>query len=430
MTMNHQAETTDVIIIGGGLAGLTAATYLGKAGLKVLLLEKAQRVGGRARTRAKGEFLFNMGAHALYKDGEGVSILRELGVSFSGGQPSVGGYAVLNGQKHLLPVGPLSMLKTSALSLRGKLEIGKVFMMLPRIDTEARKQLTLQQWLDETIKHAEVQAFLRAFFRLSSYANAPQEQSAGAAIKQLQMAVTGNVYYLDGGWQTLVNGLEQAAEQAGVSIKSGESITAIERDELVRGVRLADNRFYAAKAVIIATSPAIAAKLLPEAPLTRWAENATPITAACLDVALDALPDPKVTFGLGIDKPLYLSVHSATANLAPEGKVLIHLLKYQSTPSNNPQQDEQELEVMLDLLQPGWRKQLIERRFLPKMIVSNAVVSAAQGGLPGRPDPSVAGIANLFVAGDWVGKRGQLADASFASAKEAAIRCKALLTEG
>src|SRR5688500_17416365 len=36
----QQTETKDVIIIGGGLAGLTSANLLSKAGLNVLLVEK------------------------------------------------------------------------------------------------------------------------------------------------------------------------------------------------------------------------------------------------------------------------------------------------------------------------------------------------------------------------------------------------------
>jgi monoamine oxidase len=43
-------ETWDVIVAGAGVAGLTAAEQLGKAGLKVLVLEARDRVGGRIST--------------------------------------------------------------------------------------------------------------------------------------------------------------------------------------------------------------------------------------------------------------------------------------------------------------------------------------------------------------------------------------------
>jgi pyruvate/2-oxoglutarate dehydrogenase complex dihydrolipoamide dehydrogenase (E3) component len=54
------------------------------------------------------------------------------------------------------------------------------------------------------------------------------------------------------------------------------------------------------------------------------------------------------------------------------------------------------------------------------MIVSNALVTAEGGGIPGRPDTRVPNADNLYIVGDWVGVEGLLADASFASAKRAA----------
>ncbi len=42
--------TQDIIIIGGGHNGLVAACYLAKAGLKTLVLERREVVGGGAAT--------------------------------------------------------------------------------------------------------------------------------------------------------------------------------------------------------------------------------------------------------------------------------------------------------------------------------------------------------------------------------------------
>src|SRR5919202_2926875 len=38
----------DAIVVGGGHNGLAAAAYLGRAGLRVLMLERGERVGGAA----------------------------------------------------------------------------------------------------------------------------------------------------------------------------------------------------------------------------------------------------------------------------------------------------------------------------------------------------------------------------------------------
>jgi len=57
------------VVIGGGVAGLTAAALLGPTGAPVVLLEKASATGGRAATRDRNGFLFNLGPHALYRTG-------------------------------------------------------------------------------------------------------------------------------------------------------------------------------------------------------------------------------------------------------------------------------------------------------------------------------------------------------------------------
>jgi len=55
----------DVIIVGAGLAGLSAAVYLHRQGRKVLLLEASDRAGGRVKTDTQDGFLFDRGFQVL-----------------------------------------------------------------------------------------------------------------------------------------------------------------------------------------------------------------------------------------------------------------------------------------------------------------------------------------------------------------------------
>jgi phytoene dehydrogenase-like protein len=49
-------KTNEIVIIGGGLAGLTAAVYLSQKGKNVTIIEKSSEIGGRARTTVKDGF--------------------------------------------------------------------------------------------------------------------------------------------------------------------------------------------------------------------------------------------------------------------------------------------------------------------------------------------------------------------------------------
>ena len=50
-----------VVVIGSGFAGLSAASYMAKAGWNVTVLEKHPIPGGRARTFSEAGFTFDMG---------------------------------------------------------------------------------------------------------------------------------------------------------------------------------------------------------------------------------------------------------------------------------------------------------------------------------------------------------------------------------
>jgi phytoene dehydrogenase-like protein len=288
---------------------------------------------------------------------------------------------------------------------------------LPKLNATDYDSITVREWLAQTVRQPKVQQLVQALFRVATYTNDPERQSAGAALRQFQMALSGGVYYLDNGWQTLVSGLRAVAEQAGAIIHNGVSVTAIERSAQGFVIQFANGQTATASSVILAVNPTDAAALVKTSEtLAHWARTLLPVRAACLDVALTHWPEPHARFGLGIDQPYYFSVHSATAKLAPNNGAMIHVAKYLPTDSDEEAHTiEQQLEQVLDLLQPGWRKAVVTRRFLPRMTVTNALVTTTP-----RPAPAVPGLEGLYVAGDWVGSEGQLVDASFASAKAAA----------
>ncbi len=62
--------TCDVIVIGGGLSGLTAAALLAKRGLKVSVVDKGRQPGGSCGAFRRGSVLFDQGSAMLYGFGE------------------------------------------------------------------------------------------------------------------------------------------------------------------------------------------------------------------------------------------------------------------------------------------------------------------------------------------------------------------------
>ena len=422
--MDHGNGEVDTAVVGGGLGGLAAAALVARAGRTVALFERSGTLGGRADTHDHEGFLFNVGPHALYRAGEGLRVLASLGIRPQGGVPGVsGGYAVAGGRAHALPGGFLSLLTTSLFGVGAKLETARLLVGLGRIDPAGLERLTLQRWIEREIRHPDVRALLAALARLSTYAHCPERLSAAAALRQIQLALAKSVLYVDGGWRSLVEVLRERAEAAGARIVTGAAVERLRPDGGGYLLSLRDGSTRRAATVVVALPLAAAADLLDDlAPeIRRFASEAVPVRAACLDVALSRLPRPNATFALGIDRPLYLSVHSAVAKLAPAGGATIHVAKYlEPGRAADARADERELEGLLDLVQPGWRDAVVERRFLPQMLVASAAPAAATGGLAGRPPVTVPGHEGLCLAGDWVGPEGLLADATLASARAAA----------
>ncbi len=99
---------------------------------------------------------------------------------------------------------------------------------------------------------------------------------------------------------------------------------------------------------------------------------------------------------------------------------MLHVLKYLGADTSAPAAAvEAELEQFLDRIQPGWRDLTVERRFLPRMTVAHSLPSASENGLAGRPTATLRERPHVFLASDWVGPDGLLADASAASAVSA-----------
>ena len=72
----------EVVIVGAGMAGLTAAAYLARDNYKVLLLDKNDRSGGLVHTFEFDGFFFDAGPRALVNSGIVKPMLNDLGIGW------------------------------------------------------------------------------------------------------------------------------------------------------------------------------------------------------------------------------------------------------------------------------------------------------------------------------------------------------------
>jgi glycine/D-amino acid oxidase-like deaminating enzyme len=415
MTSSHQVN-----IVGGGIAGLIAAVELARAGVSVRLFEAAATLGGRARTKDADGFLLNQGPHALYIKGAFKRTLDRLGIAHSGGR-ALGGtrQAIFEERLHDLPVSTGTLMGTSLFGVRDKVQFARVFKA---INDGATGEGSFACWLDAQKLRPRVRTSLEALGRLTGYANGSDVVSAAALLDQIRLGLKGTLY-LDGGWSSLVEGLAKAAREAGADLHVGARVERVSGGRVV----MADGAAWTGDATLLALGPAEGSALAADVvSLAEEAREARPSRVNALDLALSRMPEGAHDFAIGIDGPFYFSLHSKSAKLAPGDGAVVHVAKYLPAGEMPARDAIEELERVADLVMPGWRPLEVRRQELRGMVVAN--------GLPRwdrkRASVQVKDAPGLFVAGDWVGDEGMIADAAAASAVEAAGAVGAWLKRG
>ena len=116
------SNRADVVVVGGGVAGLAAAAIVARRGLSCAVLERSSGLGGRAATTLREGFAMNLGGHALYRGGAAERVLDELGVARTGSPPAASaGVMVLGGERYVLPTSFSTLLRTRLFSAHAKL---------------------------------------------------------------------------------------------------------------------------------------------------------------------------------------------------------------------------------------------------------------------------------------------------------------------
>lgn len=381
------------VVVGGGPAGLIAASRLAAGGIETVLLEAGPHLGGRAASERRGGFDLNQGPHALYIGGPAGRELKAEGIELEWWNPVAPTASVFprNGRLKRSP--------------GGSGQLGRWIAGLRRLDPGELAGISTADWLRQSLSTETARAAAGAFVRVTTFVADQESLSADVAATQLKIGAYPGVRYLRGGWQSLVDALTGKAEADGAVLRTRAAVRAVARTAGGWEVTLDRETLQADLLVIAAGGPDAVAGLLgdhaPTAP-------GPAVEISTLDLGLESLPRRFQRFALGVDQPTYLSRHSPADQ---RDGVLLSLASYAREPR-------EALERLADSVQPGWRERATLERFLPRMVPVSAMTTPAGGGLPGRP--AVDRGEGLYLAGDWVGPEGWLVDAALASGAAAA----------
>ncbi len=415
----------DVIVIGGGYAGLSAGAILAYNGKKVLLLEKATVLGGRAHYIEKDGFLLEYGIHANRNASEGAAaaVFRKVGKTLDfiePGEPELW----LNGKFVPLPSNVPKIVKSKDIGTKTKLNAALMLVKL----VAGKPEKLFPKAVDEMVSRStpeETLMLMRVLSGIGIIAPDLKNSSAGEFGAYLKAALKAKVKvaYPRHGTRQIIDTLKSVIEGSG-EIRTGANVEHVSiKNGKVDAVKV-DGQMLSAPVVI----GALPIQQLPELfggkdlPLrfVKYAQGLIPTAGISLDFGLSKKISERDGLLVTSDP---VTMGQFTSNIdpsaAPAGKQLGTW--YYPLPAGWLKNDERmqreadNLKKMLAEMFPGIWEALEWERLLFMPMVDGFLPKPGQTRLE-RPDFSMPGISNFFLAGDTTKAEGTGGDTAFNSA--------------
>lgn len=424
VSMALEDKNYDLVVVGGGLAGLSVASLALKEGKKVALLEKA-KLGGRAITAHLKGFSFNMGAHAIYaRDCSYLSKIQKdlnLKIDWLDFSPDKAVYD-LGSDKSVIPGGIMSLYRNKMMN--GKEKIGFAMFVAKTVMglNKGEKEITIGEWFSLNNVDGAVKEMLFTLASSNFFTKEPENIPSDVFFRYYKRIFKTRkpVSYIKGGWASLIREFQTKIEELEGEIQEKVRIQKINLEAgKVISLETKDNTYKAEKFVFCIPPGELTKLFLGTNFEQLFAEYSASQTTNVMfyDVGLSERVSSDFSYVYDIKNKMFITDISAYDNdSVPENGQLLQAVKYLSAEEgadvDSVDQNKKLIEEFYDKHFPGWREKLVVNKFSKKAVVQYIDWKKGQSPMPiYRED-----LQNVYFAGDWCEGEGQLSELSFSSA--------------
>ena len=262
------SRSAEFIILGAGPAGLTAALLLARRGREVIVLERAEQVGGLAASRLVAGQSADHGSHRLHPsaDPRVLELLRQL-LGSELQRRSRNGRIRLGGRWLRFPLAPGDVLRSAPKPFLLRAAAGAAAAAVRR-----RRADTFHEWVASGLGKPMGEAFYFPYAR-KIWGVEPQQLSGEAARRRISADTPGKLaaklwkgrsgergvfYYPAGGFGRIPEALAEAATAAGAVILTGTEAESAAVGEEGASVNCGDSTLRAARIWSTIPLPALA----------------------------------------------------------------------------------------------------------------------------------------------------------------------------
>ncbi len=222
--MNTTTTRYDAVVIGAGAGGMSAAARLTAAGKRVLLVERLNRLGGRASSEVIDGHIVNIGAIAIERGGVFEETFEMLGVPLDIREPNPATVFYIDGKVINVAKGGWGMLLGTFTKQAAK--IGAKFADARGGELPEAK-LTTRQWLEQYTSNDTVHAIFRNLCAAIFAANADEVPARAFLVYFAQKGAFKRFGFCPRGTVGLWNDLGEGIRRHGGEIWLGASVTAL-----------------------------------------------------------------------------------------------------------------------------------------------------------------------------------------------------------